>query len=84
MVPALFRAITKVTTEKGLTCKKILTVRQVLTKEGKITVATGHEETYVELASPTKIHGLVGALFQKMWSNEEFAKFFKLRELSMT
>ena len=84
MVPALFRAITKVTTEKGLTCKKILTVRQVLTKEGKITVATGHEETYVELASPTKIHGLVGALFRKMWSHEEFAKFFKLRELSMT
>ena len=52
-----------------LTWDKILTACQVLTKEGKVTVATGHEETYVELSSPTKIHGLVGDLYQKMWEH---------------
>ena len=76
MVPTLFRAITRVRTDQGLTWEKILTVRQVLTKEGKVTVATGHDETYVELASSTKIHGLVGALFQKMWSHLGFHALF--------
>ncbi|CAE7859913.1 RH40, partial [Symbiodinium microadriaticum] len=82
MVPKLFQAITKVRTERGLTWEQILTVRQVLTKEGKVTVATGHDETYVEWASPSKIHGLVGALFQKMWAHQDFTRFFTIPELT--
>ena len=82
MVPKLFQAITKVRTERGLTWEKILTVRQVLTKEGKVTVATGHDETYVELASPTTIHELVGALFQKLWAHQDFTRFFTIPELT--
>ena len=65
MVPALFKAITKVRTDKGLMWERILTVRQVLTKEGKVTVAVGHGEHYEELEGPTNMHGLVGALFAK-------------------
>ena len=81
-VPRLFHAITKVKTEKGLNWEKILITRQVLTKEGKVTVATGHEGTYVELSSPTKIHGLVGALCQKMWAHPDFTRFFNIPELT--
>ena len=54
-VPALFKAITRVKTDRGLMWERILTVRQVLTKEGKVTVAVGHGSSYEELEGPTKI-----------------------------
>ena len=76
MVPALFKAITKVKTDKGLMWERILTVRQVLTKEGKVTVAVGHGDTYAELEGPTKMHGLVGALFARMWAHEDLQRYY--------
>ena len=37
------------------------------TKDGRVTIATGHDDAYAEeLETPTKVHGLVGALFNKM------------------
>ena len=82
MVPALFKAITKVKTDKGLMWERILTVRQVLTKKGKVTVAVGHGDTYTELEGPTKMHGLVGALFAKMWAHDDFRRYYTIAELS--
>ncbi|OLP98267.1 hypothetical protein AK812_SmicGene19293 [Symbiodinium microadriaticum] len=82
MVPALFKAITKVRTDKGLMWERILTVRQVLTKEGKVTVAVGHGAHYEELEGPTKMHGLVGALFAKMWNHDDFKRYYTIASLS--
>ena len=56
----LFDAIKHVKTETGLTWDIATSVRRVLTKEGKVTIATGQGETYKELETPTKVHGLVG------------------------
>ncbi|CAE7244687.1 unnamed protein product [Symbiodinium sp. CCMP2456] len=67
-VPRLF-PIDEVRTEKGLTWDLAMTVRPVLTAEGKITVATGHGRDYYEMATPTKVHGLISALFQRMWTH---------------
>ena len=82
MVPALFKAITRVKTDRGLMWERILTVRQVLTQEGKITVAVGHGSSYEELDGPTKMHGLVGALFARMWDHADFKCYYTLRHLS--
>ena len=60
-VPPLFEAIKHVKTETGLTWDVATSVRKVLTKEGKVTIATGQDDTYKELETPTKVHGLVGA-----------------------
>ena len=54
-----------------------MTVRQVLTKDGRVTIATGHNADYVELATPTKIHGLVGALFAKLWEDDDMKRLFE-------
>ena len=62
--------------------ERILTVRQVLTKDGRVTVAVGHGSSYEELDGPTKMHGLVGALFAKMWDHDDFKCYFTLRHLS--
>ena len=66
-VPPLFEAIKKAKTEHGLPWEIAMSVRRVLTKDGRVTIATGHDDTYAEeLETPTKVHGLVGALFNKM------------------
>ena len=64
--------------------ERILTVRQVLTKEGKVTVAVGHGEHYEELEGPTKMHGLVGALFAKMWNQDDFKRYYTIADLSVS
>ena len=75
-VPPLFEAIKHVKTETGLTWDIATSVRRVLTKEGKVTIATGHGDTYKELETPTKVHGLVGACFSGMWHEPALAKHF--------
>ena len=44
-VPKLFRAIQKTKTAKGVDWERALSVRQVLTKDGQVTVATGYVGT---------------------------------------
>ena len=61
-VPLLFEAIKVAKTESGLTWDTAVSVRRVLTQEGRVTIATGTGPTYTELETPTKVHGLVGAL----------------------
>ena len=76
--PSLFRSIEKVKTQSGLTWDRAMTVRQVLTKDGRVTIATGHNADYVELATPAKIHGfLVGALFAKLWEHNDMKRLFE-------
>ena len=82
LVPALFKAITRVKTDRGLMRERILTVRQVLTKDGKVTVAVGHGSSYEELDGPTKMHGLAGALFARMWDHPDFKCYYTLRHLT--
>ena len=65
-----------VKTETGLTWDIATSVRKVLTKEGKVTIATGHGDTYKELETPTNVHGLVGACFSGMWHEPALAKHF--------
>ena len=68
--------IKHVKTETGLTWDIATSVRRVLTKEGKVTIAPGHGDTYKELETPTKVHGLVGACFSGMWHEPALAKHF--------
>ena len=75
-VPPLFEAIKQVKTEHGLTWDIATSGRRVLTKEGKVTIATSHGDSYKELETPTKVHGLVGACFSGMWNEPALAKHF--------
>ena len=79
-VPPLFEAIKHVKTETGLTWDVATAVRRVLTKEGKVTIATGQDSTYKELETPTKVHGLVGACFSRMWMEPSLAIHFPTYE----
>ena len=79
-VPPLFEAVKRVKTETGLTWDVATSVRRVLTKEGKVTIATGQDSTYTELETPTKVHGLVGACFSRMWTEPSLAKHFPTYE----
>ena len=79
-VPPLFEAIKHVKTETGLTWDVATSVRRVNTKEGKVTIATGQDSTYKELETPTKVHGLVGACFSRMWMEPSLAKHFPTYE----
>ena len=67
----LFEAIKHVNTWDVAT-----SVRRVLTKEGKVTIATGQDSTCKELETPTKVPGLVGACFSRMWMEPSLAKHF--------
>ena len=76
-VAPLFEAIKHVKTATGLTWDVATSVR---TKEGKVTIATGQDSTYKELETPTKVHGLVGACFSRMWMEPSLAKHFPTYE----
>ena len=75
-VPPLFEASKMAKTTTGLTWDVAMSVRRVLTKEGRVTTATGTGDTYRELETPTKVHGLVGAVFNKMWEEESLSRHF--------
>ena len=75
-VPVLLRSVTKVQTESGLSWDRAMTVRQVLTKDGRVIIATGHDEDCMELETPTKVRGLVGAFFSKMWKHDDMKRRF--------
>ena len=47
-----------------------------MAKDGHVTIATGHDEDFVELETPAKIHGLVWALFFQMWEHEDMKRLF--------
>ena len=66
-VPPLFEAIKQVKTETGLTW-------DVATS--KVTIATGQGDTYKQLETPTKVHGLVGACISRMSLEPSLAKHF--------
>ena len=40
----------------------------------QVAIATGHGDTYKELETPTKVHGIVGACFSGMWNEPALAK----------
>ncbi|OLP82874.1 putative ATP-dependent RNA helicase spindle-E [Symbiodinium microadriaticum] len=65
-----------VQTESGLSWDRAMTVRQVLTKDGRVIIATGHDEDCMELETPTKVRGLVGAFFSKMWKHDDMKRRF--------
>ena len=52
-VPPLFEAIKHVKTEHGLTLDIATSVHRVPAKEGKVTIATGHGDSYKDLETPT-------------------------------
>ena len=76
MSPALFKAITKVKTEKGLMWERILTNRQVLIKKRKIIMAASHDDANIELEGPTKMHDLLDTLFAKIWAHPDFRHYY--------
>ncbi|CAE6971171.1 DBP2 [Symbiodinium sp. CCMP2592] len=75
-VPRLFEAIKVVKTESGLTWETAVSARRVLTQDGRVTIAMGIGSSYTELATPTKAHDLVAALFNKMWEEPSLARLF--------
>ncbi|CAE7570616.1 DBP2 [Symbiodinium sp. CCMP2592] len=79
-VPNLFKSIAKVKTKNGLDWTIAMSARQVLTAEGNVAIATGRGSTYKELETPTKIHGLVGALFRQMWLHKDMEALFPTYE----
>ena len=78
-VPPLFEAIKHVKTQDGdrpHLGRCYLCSESPHQKEGKVTIATGQDSTYKELETPTKVHGLVGACFSRMWMEPSLAKHF--------